>query len=106
MPRPAWTPDEDALLRRWYPTGGVEACTPHLIDRTDGAIQARACALRVRLSTEVRNARMAEVVRYRAPYGSRSNAATDAVPPRSGGLPFDVLPREGALPGEPLVWRV
>ncbi|WP_036200299.1 SANT/Myb-like DNA-binding domain-containing protein [Meiothermus ruber] len=40
-----WTPEEDEIIRRYYPTGSWKACKKHLPHRTKKAIQARAVAL-------------------------------------------------------------
>ena len=37
-----WTPEEDAVLRKFYPGKGYRACRAHLPGRGDGAIASRA----------------------------------------------------------------
>ncbi len=37
-----WTPEEDAVLRKFYPGKGCRACRAHLPGRADGAIASRA----------------------------------------------------------------
>ena len=40
--RPLWTEDEVAILRLYYPAGGLRACRRLLADKTDGAIYQKA----------------------------------------------------------------
>lgn len=42
-----WTPEEDAIIREHYPTGGTAACLRHLPDRSMNAVRRRASALNI-----------------------------------------------------------
>ena len=43
-----WTPAEDAVLERHYPSGGAQACAPYLPGRTPNAIMVRASYIKIR----------------------------------------------------------
>ena len=49
-----WTADEDAVLRRYYPDGGPQACLPHL-NRTKAGIMGRVQRLGIRCTPEIQN---------------------------------------------------
>lgn len=45
---PDWRTNEDRVITRWYPYGGVEACAPHLPHKPLAWILNRAQKMRVR----------------------------------------------------------
>ena len=43
-----WTPEEEDLLRKLYPKGGINACYEALSDRSQSAVKNRVDVLRLR----------------------------------------------------------
>ena len=48
MKPPKWTPEEEELLRRLYPKGGINKCYEALPDRSQSAIKNRVDIMRLR----------------------------------------------------------
>ena len=52
MKSPKWTPEEEDLLRKLYPKGGINKCCEALPDRTHYAIRNRVDLMRLRREYE------------------------------------------------------
>lgn len=82
---PGYTDEELAILRRVYPTGGVDAVRALIPHRSKASLATKACSLGLKMSSGARGklqkARKGDRKAHR-PYASRGDAPSiDTVPP-------------------------